>query len=93
MDSQKWYWTGNPRKPINLSEEVELNRVNHSWNKSEFFEHFKTTSKPGIQIKGLTKKFGEKAAVKDLNLDMFEDEVFGKYLLIIFDNLRNILII
>lgn len=46
---------------------------------NEFFEPITAKCRPGIQIKGLTKKFGDsKVAVKNLNLNMYEDEVFGE---------------
>ena len=46
-------------------------------NKSEYFEVIATKSKPGIEIKGLTKQYGDKVALKNLSLNMYKDEIFG----------------
>jgi len=43
----------------------------------DYFETVATSAQPGIQIKGLTKAFGEgKVAVKNLCLDLYQNEIF-----------------
>jgi branched-chain amino acid transport system ATP-binding protein len=37
----------------------------------------KTNSAPILEVRGLTKRFGGLTAVKNLNLDLREGEIFG----------------
>ncbi|OXA58526.1 ATP-binding cassette sub-family A member 3 [Folsomia candida] len=72
----KWYWTGDLRSP-DASTFQELDLISkRGLNKSEYFEVIATKSKPGIEIKGLTKQYGDKVAVKNLSLNMYKDEIF-----------------
>jgi ATP-binding cassette subfamily A (ABC1) protein 3 len=77
---QKWFWTGEVRqfKESNSDSNETLMSSSSRARRRDFFEEVPNNAKPGIQIKGLTKKFGEsKVAVKNLYLDLYENEIFG----------------
>ena len=44
-------------------------------NNNPFFEPPPANAKAGIKIQGLTKRFGNKTAVKGLSLDMYENQI------------------
>lgn len=49
--------------------------ANYFQNKTDFFENDPVNLKPGVQIKRLRKVFGRKAAVRDLSLNMYNDQI------------------
>ena len=63
------YWRGRSR--YNRNENFSTT----STNEGEFFEKDPSNLAPGIQIKNLRKVFGTKAAVRNLSLNMYNDEI------------------
>ncbi|ODM97870.1 ATP-binding cassette sub-family A member 3 [Orchesella cincta] len=55
---------------------VEMSKVETSSYKSEFHERTPKSLVPGIQIRNLTKTYGEVNALQRLNLTMFQNETF-----------------
>ncbi|CAG7816407.1 unnamed protein product, partial [Allacma fusca] len=65
----KWYWTGGVRlEKVKRTPSIKKSQ-------STFFETDPTHLKVGIDIRGLSKIFGNKAAVSNLNLKLYEDQI------------------
>ncbi|XP_063925793.1 phospholipid-transporting ATPase ABCA3-like isoform X3 [Zophobas morio] len=63
------YWCGRPRY-IGVEDFASI-----PTNEGEFFEKDPSNLSPGIQIRNLRKTFGTKAAVRNLSLNMYNDQI------------------
>jgi ATP-binding cassette, subfamily A (ABC1), member 3 len=78
---KKWYFPIQPilklfkRKSVGYQDETASLNSEHELNNSDNFEDDPACVKVGIQISNLSKYFGLKAAVKKLNLNMYEGQI------------------
>ncbi|CAL8074946.1 unnamed protein product [Orchesella dallaii] len=68
---KKWYWTGGFRH----APEYDLGISSKANSNNPYFEHDPSQKQAGVEIRNLTKRFGDKTAVKRMNLKLFGDQV------------------
>ncbi|XP_018579283.1 ATP-binding cassette sub-family A member 3-like [Anoplophora glabripennis] len=69
------YWHLHKRNDINFLEDSDVSLVRNRANTGEFFESEPQNLAVGIQITNLRKVFRKKAAVEDLSLNMYENQI------------------